>query len=319
MKDAIIRVLNLTKYYGKFLAVDHINLAIHDGEIFGFLGPNGAGKTTTLLMLTTVIKPSEGTAVICGYDIRKEPHKVRELIGIAFQEPKLYWMYTPMEALIWHAKVCGYSGNKAYAIVKEVLKRLDMWDARNKKSFELSGGMKKRVEVAKVLIQRPKVAIFDEPTAQIDVSGKHVVWDAIKELRDEGSTIILATNELYEADILSDRIGIMHRGKLVALDTPSKLKDQIPGGDVLEIVLEDRRLSIVNELYSFQEVKDVRVEDGKVKVFLNKVEEVLPKIFSSLLSKGISIKSVNVREPSLDEVFMYFVGHGGGEKVAGEA
>ena len=235
MPSPIILTNDLTKHYDDLIAVNHLNLRIEDGEIFGLLGPNGAGKTTTVLMLTTVIKPTEGTATIGNYDIKKNPDDVRKLIGICFQEPKMLWVSTPWDVLNWHAKVCGLSSQERNSRVKTVLKDLNMWDHRRKKVHGLSGGMRKRVEIAKMLIQRPKIAFIDEPTAQIDVIGKHKIWDMIRELRDEGSTIILATNELYEADILSDRVGIIHKGKLLVCDTPKKLKDSILGGDSVEI------------------------------------------------------------------------------------
>ena len=304
-----IEIKGLTKYYGNYLAVDHIDLEIYEGEIFGFLGPNGAGKTTTLLMLTTVIKPSDGTAIIKGFDIRKTPEKVREVIGMAFQEPKLYWVNTPWEILIWHAKVCGYSRSQAREVVKEVLEDLNMWDARNKRAFQLSGGMKKRIEIAKLFIQRPEVAIFDEPTSQIDVSGKHQIWNMIKALRDDGSTIILATNELYEADILSDKVGIIHKGKIVALGSPASLKDMIPGGDILEISI-DRSIpnNIKSRLEAIPEVSRVSLYNGMLRLYLNRAEEILPDVVQLLMSNNIKVKSINMREPTLNDVFLHFTG-----------
>jgi ABC-2 type transport system ATP-binding protein len=196
----VIQFQDLTKKFGDFTAVDHLNLDIQEGEILGLLGPNGAGKTTTILMLATVIKPTDGTARVGDFDIHKQPEKVRELLGIAFQEPKMLWVSTPWDVVNWHAKVCGLSTQERKRRVKEVLDAVDMWDSRRKNVHSLSGGMRKRVEIAKVLVQRPKIAIVDEPTAQIDIVGKHRIWNMLLELRDEGSTIILATNELYEAD-----------------------------------------------------------------------------------------------------------------------
>ncbi|MEM3641236.1 MAG: ABC transporter ATP-binding protein, partial [Candidatus Bathyarchaeia archaeon] len=144
--------------------------------------------------------------------------------------PKMLWVSTPWDVVNWHAKVCGLSADERKRRVKEVMDALDMWEYRRKSVYTLSGGMRKRVEIAKILIQRPKIAIVDEPTAQIDVVGKHKIWNMLRELRNEGSTIILATNELYEADVLSDRVGIMHKGKLLVCDTPKRLKDSIVGG-----------------------------------------------------------------------------------------
>ncbi len=304
-----VKMVGLTKYYGSFLAVDHIDLEIFDREIFGFLGPNGAGKTTTLLMLTTVLRPSEGNAYVYGYDIRGHPDKVRRFIGMAFQDPKLYWIHTPYEILIWHAKVCGYRGGKAKEVVADVLKELDMYDARNKRAFELSGGMRKRVEIAKIFIQKPRLAIFDEPTTQIDVSGKHKIWDMIKALRDEGSTIILATNELYEADILSDRVAIIYRGRIAALGTPRELKDTIPGGDVLEIEFNPPLPhEVVGDIESIRQVSKVMLSDSRIEIYLNEVERILPRIVTLLLERGVGIRSVHMREPSLDDVFMHYTG-----------
>ncbi|MEM1566109.1 MAG: ATP-binding cassette domain-containing protein [Candidatus Bathyarchaeia archaeon] len=306
----IIQIENLTKRFGNFTAVDHLNLEIEEGEILGLLGPNGAGKTTTILMLATVIRPTEGTAYVGGYDVRKNPNKVRELLGVAFQEPKLLWVSTPWDVVNWHAKVCGLSTKERKQRVREVLEALDIWDYRYKSVHALSGGMRKRVEIAKVLIQRPKIAIVDEPTAQIDIVGKHKIWRMLRKLRDEGTTIILATNELYEADVLSDRVGIMHRGKLLVCDTPQKLKDSIVGGDIVEIRFEVEPSSkIVDELRQFKEVvKIVKTKDLTLRLYLNKVEEVVPKIMSTLIREGTAVSSIRMSEPSLDDVFAHYTG-----------
>jgi ABC-2 type transport system ATP-binding protein len=307
---SIIRIVDLKKSYEDCMAVDGLNLCIEDGEIFGLLGPNGAGKSTTILMLSTVIKPTEGTALVGEYDIKKNPDDVRRLIGICFQEPKLLWVSTPWDVLNWHAKVCGLSTQERKKRVKQVLEDVSMWDARNKSVHELSGGMRKRVEVAKIMIQRPRIAFVDEPTAQIDVIGKHKIWNMIRQLRDEGTTIILATNELYEADVLSDRVGIMHKGKLLVCDTPKKLKDSIPGGDIVDVRLEKEVTnSALKELEDFREVADiVSVNPHNLRVYLNKVEEVVPQIVKLFLKNDLPILSINMSEPSLDDVFVHYTG-----------
>ncbi len=310
MSVSIIRMVNLTKRYDDLVAVDHLNLCIEEGEIFGLLGPNGAGKTTTILMLSTVIKPTEGTAFLGEYDVRKNPDDVRRLIGICFQEPKLLWVSTPWNVLNWHAKVCGLTTQERKKRVKQVLEDVNMWDARHKSVHGLSGGMKKRVEVAKILIQRPRIAFVDEPTAQIDVIGKHKIWGMIRQLRDEGTTIILATNELYEADLLSDRVGIMHKGGLLICDTPKKLKDSIPGGDIVEIRLEKEvTQATLKELKGFREVVDVAETNPKsIRIYLNRVEEVVPQIMKLFLKSDAPILSINMSEPSLDDVFVHYTG-----------
>ncbi len=306
----IIRTNGLTKHFANLVAVDRLDLSINDGEIFGLLGPNGAGKTTTVLMLSTVIKPTSGTATVGEYDIRKDPNEVRRLIGICFQEPKLLWVSTPLDVLNWHAKICSLSTQERKRRVKQVLEDVNMWDHRRKKVHGLSGGMKKRVEIAKVLIQRPKIAFIDEPTAQIDVVGKHKIWNMIRELRNEGSTIILATNELYEADTLSDRVGIMHKGKMLVCDTPKNLKDSIPGGDIIEIQLEkEASEKLLQDLHSFKEVVDLTVlKPNNLKVHLNKVEEIVPRIMELFLKNGVPVRSIHMSEPSLDDVFIHYTG-----------
>jgi len=306
----IIRMVDLTKKFGNLMAVDHLNLEIEDGEILGFLGPNGAGKTTAILMLATVIRPTEGTALVGDYDIQKNPDKVRGLLGIAFQEPKMLWVSTPWDIVNWHAKVCGLSTDERKRRVREVMDALDMWGYRRKNVHALSGGMRKRVEIAKVLIQRPKIAIVDEPTAQIDIVGKHRIWNMLRELRDEGSTIILATNELYEADVLSDRVGIMHKGKMLVCDTPKKLKDSILGGDIIDIQLEkDAPAKVVQELKGLKEVVDVtQVRPSSLRLYLNQVEEVVPRIMNLFMKEGVPITSIRMSEPSLDDVFTHYTG-----------
>jgi ABC-2 type transport system ATP-binding protein len=307
---SIIQIKDLTKKFGNLVAVDHLNMEIEEGEILGFLGPNGAGKTTAILMIATVIRPTEGTALVGEYDVRKNPDKVRGLLGIAFQEPKMLWVSTPWDIVNWHAKVCGLSTEERKRRVKEVMETLDMWEYRRKNVHALSGGMRKRVEIAKVLIQKPKIAIVDEPTAQIDVVGKHRIWNMLRELREEGSTIILATNELYEADVLSDRVGIMHKGKLLVCDTPKKLKDSILGGDIVDIQLEkEAPAKVVQELKGFKEIVDVmQAKPSSLRLYLNQVEEVVPRIMNLLMKQSVPVTSIRMSEPSLDDVFAHYTG-----------
>jgi len=306
----IIRIVDLTKKFGNLVAVDHLSLEIEEGEILGLLGPNGAGKTTTLLVLTTVIKPNEGTAFIGPHDVTREPDKARTLIGMAFQDPKLLWVSTPWDVLNWHAKVCGLSADERKKRVRWILEELGLWDDRRKTIHTFSGGMRKRVEIAKILIQRPKIAIIDEPTTQIDVVGKHRIWNMIRALRDEGSTILLATNELYEADMLSDRVAIMHKGRLLVCDNPKKLKDSIPGGDIIEVFLEkDIPKKSLDEVKKINRVVDVlTTKPNHLKIYLNKAEEVLPQITEFFLKTQIPIKSIQMSEPSLDDVFAHYTG-----------
>jgi ABC-2 type transport system ATP-binding protein len=222
----------------------------------------------------------------------------------------MLWVSTPWDIVNWHAKVCGLPKEERKRRVKEVMDALEIWEYRHRNVHTLSGGMRKRVEIAKVLIQRPKVAIVDEPTAQIDVVGKHKIWKMLRKLRDEGSTIILATNELYEADVLSDRIGIIHGGKLLVCDTPKILKDSIVGGDIVEIqLMNNPSPKVIEEVKEFREVVDiVQTKSSTLRIHLNKVEEVMPRIMNMLMKKKVQISSVRMSEPSLDDVFAHYTG-----------
>jgi ABC-2 type transport system ATP-binding protein len=194
--------------------------------------------------------------------------------------------------------------------VRWALEELELWNDRFKSVHAFSGGMRKRVEIAKILIQRPKIAIVDEPTAQIDVVGKHRIWNMLRDLREEGSTILLATNELYEADVLSDRVAIMHKGKLLVCDEPKKLKDSIPGGDVVEITLEkevsDKVLEKLKEIPRVVNV--LTIKQNQLKIYMNQAEEVLPKITELFVKAQIQVRSIRMSEPSLDDVFAHYTG-----------
>ncbi|MEM4595072.1 MAG: ABC transporter ATP-binding protein, partial [Thermofilaceae archaeon] len=225
-----VKIAGFTKKFGNVVAVNNLNLEIYEGEMFGLLGPNGSGKSTTLLTIATVYKPTSGDIYVFGHSVTKEDDIVRRYVGIAFQEPKAMWVDTPYELLLWHAKIVGYSSSGAKQVVREVMEKLELWEHRNKQFYQLSGGTRKKLEIAKVLIQRPKLAIFDEPTAQVDVLTKHALWDVVRAMRDDGSTIIVATNDMFEAERICERIAIIYKGELRALGTVKELKDRVPGG-----------------------------------------------------------------------------------------
>jgi ABC-2 type transport system ATP-binding protein len=304
-----VRIRNLVKRFGSVVAVNRLNLDIYDGEIFGLLGPNGSGKSTTLLIIATVYKPTEGDVEVYGYSVTRDGDRVRRIVGIAFQEPKALWVDNPYELLLWHAMVVGYSLGDARRVVREVMEELDLWEHRGKSMAELSGGTRKKVEIAKLLIQKPRVAIFDEPTAQLDVTSRHYVWDRIKAMRDEGSTVIIATNDMLEAERLSDRIGIIYRGSLKALGTPAELKDRIPRGDIIELRVEGAiGDELIRKLSELLESDRISVSDGLVRAHVNRGEERIAMAVELLSRHGVRVKSVSMREPSLDDVFFYFTG-----------
>jgi ABC-2 type transport system ATP-binding protein len=303
-----VKAVNFTKRFGSTVAVDGLNLEVYEDEIFGLLGPNGSGKSTTLLTIATVYRPTSGDIYVFGHSVTREGDTVRRYVGIAFQEPKAMWVDTPYELLLWHARVVGHSSSEAKAVVKEVMERLGLWEHRRKQFYQLSGGTRKKLEIAKVMIQRPKLAIFDEPTAQVDVITKHALWDVVKEMRDSGSTVIVATNDMFEAEKICERIAILYKGKLRALGTVRELKDQIPGGDVVEIVFEGSRVVVERALEKLGGVSRYVVGDGKLVAYMNRGEEVAAEIVNLLSASGVRIKRIMVQEPTLDDVFFYFTG-----------
>lgn len=303
-----VRIVDFVKRFGSTVAVDGLNLEIYEGEIFGLLGPNGSGKSTTLLTIATVYKPTSGDIYVFGHSVTREGDKVRKYVGIAFQEPKAMWVDVPYELLLWHARMVGYSSSEAKAVVKEVMERLGLWEHRKKQFYQLSGGTRKKLEIAKVMIQRPRLAIFDEPTAQVDVITKHALWDIVREMRDGGSTVIVATNDMFEAERICERIAIMYKGKLRALGTVRELKDRIPSGDVVEISFEGPREVVEAAVRKLDSVSKYVIDDGRLVAFMNRGEEAAAEIVNLLAASGVRVKRIMVQEPTLDDVFFYFTG-----------
>jgi ABC-2 type transport system ATP-binding protein len=307
MKSKAIEIVNFTKKFGEFTAVNNLSLDIYENEIFGLLGPNGSGKTTTLLTIATVYKPTSGDIYVYGHSVTREDYEVRKLVGIAFQEPKAMWIDKPVDLLTWHARVVGYSREEAKRVVREVMELLGLWEHRNKYFYQLSGGTRKKVELAKVLIQKPRIAILDEPTAQVDVLSKHALWDVIKKLRSEGTTVIIATNDMFEAERVCERVAIIYRGELRALGTISELKDSVPKGDIIEIQIQGelRGRETLRELEVFGRVS---VNLDTITIYSDRAEEKVVDVIDALRKRGLQVKRIMVKEPSLDDVFTYLTG-----------
>jgi ABC-2 type transport system ATP-binding protein len=298
---------NAGKRFGNLDAVKDFTMTIKDGEIIGLLGPNGAGKTTLMLMMGTVYRPTAGTISVNGFDVVKHPNEVRRLIGIAFQDPRVDGILNGFNVLNWHLKMTTTLDKaERERRVEDVLKSLDLWDARKKRTWLMSGGMKKKIEDAKILVQRPSIAVFDEPTAFLDVPSRLLVWNMIRQLRDEGSTVIVATNMMDEAERLSERVAIVNKGRLVASETPQHLKGTVKGGEVLELTLNDGSEFRADLLTRFPEVSDVKQQENKILVFLNSGTMLLPKIVDTLSSQGFKIESVKLKEVSLEDVFLTY-------------
>jgi ABC-2 type transport system ATP-binding protein len=284
-------------------------LTVEDKEIMGFLGPNGAGKTTALMVMATVYRPSSGTVEVEGQDVTTVPEKARELLGICFQDPKFDNRLSIQSVLEWHAKVAGVPREVRIRRMEEVLKRVGLWEDRSKRGFQLSGGMSKKVENAKVFIQRPKIAIFDEPTAFLDVPSRLTIWEMIRELRDEGSTTILATNMMDEADRLSDRVAIIDRGRLVKVGTPNELKQSIRGGEVIVVRSPKPQEHVIEEIRRIPEVVEASYLEGAgIRIYLNQAGRLVPQILAILEKHDIGVENVTIAQPTLEDVFLRYTG-----------
>lgn len=298
---SIIQTFGLTKTFDKINAVRELNLSIERGEVFGLLGPNGAGKTTIIKMLATLLEPTSGTAKVNGFDILKQAHKVRESIGIVFQEPSSDELLTGYENLRLHALIYGVPKDEIERRINEALELVELTDRKKDSLKHYSGGMRRRLEIARGLIHRPKILFLDEPTIGLDPRGREKMWDYIKRLVKELQiTILLTTHYMEEADFLADQVGIIDRGKVVALDTPNVLKRHI-GGDFVMIQTEN---SNIEELSRMAYVKKVQQKDGKILLIV----ENAPENLQGILRIIGDVKSVEVRNATLNDVFLQFTG-----------
>ena len=289
-------------------AVRGVTCSINDREIFGLLGPNGAGKTTLIMTMASVYRATKGRVRVDGFDVGTEPEKVKQLIGISFQDAKYDRILSAREILEWHAKVTGIEKGVREARIDAILAKFGLTHEAKKRTWTLSGGTKKKIENAKVFVQRPKVAVFDEPTAFLDVPSRLMVWDMIDELRDEGSTVLLATNMMDEADRISDRVGIMSRGEMVKVGEPAALKASLKGRDVIDLKLEAAVPELVGEVRKIEEVQDARFEGDTLKLVLSNGREFLPHVINVVTAKGGKIQSASLKEPSLEDVFLHYTG-----------
>ncbi|MBB6452353.1 ABC-2 type transport system ATP-binding protein [Salirhabdus euzebyi] len=298
----IVEVKGLKKNYKDFEAVKGVDFHVESGEIFGFLGPNGAGKSTTINMLSTIVKPSEGKAFINGFDIVKQKNKVRSSIGLIFQESTLDEKLTANENLMLHCKFYGVEKNLREARIQEVLEIVDLTDRRTNVVETFSGGMKRRLEIARGLLHYPKVLFLDEPTVGLDPQTRAHIWEYILKLKEKaGITIFLTTHYMDEAEIC-DRVAVMDGGNLIALDTPDELKRNV-GGDILEVTTENNEEA--KKLIKATYLTEVKELEQVLSFHVTKGDEFLVEFIKTF---NIPIKSVNLRRPTLNDVFLQLTG-----------
>jgi len=303
-----IIVKELTKKFGEFTAVDSVSFSIETGELFGLLGPNGAGKTTIINMLTTLLLPTAGDAEIAGYDLRRDPARIRNNIGIIFQDPSLDIGLTGRENLEFHAMMYSIGSDERKKRIREVLDVVGLTDKADILVENYSGGMKRRLEIARGLIHYPKVLFLDEPTLGLDAQTRRSIWEHIRKLnRNYGTSVILTTHYMEEADYLCDRIAIIDQGKIIALDTPSGLKNRLRG-DCVSLEIEGKADIFSAVLEEKDWVKEV-VQNGKMlDVIISDYEKNIPDIFQTAGGLGIGISSINFNKPSLEDVFLRLTG-----------
>lgn len=303
----MIEIKGLTKKFNGLVAVDNIDLTIREGEIFGLLGPNGAGKTTTISMLSTILNPTKGAAKVCGHDIVKERDAVRRCIGIVFQDPSLDEDLTARENLFFHGQLYGMSDDEIKNKSKEVLVLVELEDRADSLVKTYSGGMKRRLEIARGLMHHPRVLFLDEPTLGLDPQTRRHLWDYIKKINEtEKMTIILTTHYMDEADFLCKRIAIIDKGKIIALDTSDKLKDVL-GGDVVTLQVSDAG-KMKRLMEKLECVKKVDVFDGNLNVTIKDGGKNIPKIVQLAEKNHVQIDSVILKRPSLEDVFIHYTG-----------
>lgn len=310
--DAVIEVKNLTKMFGKFTAVDDISFNVEKGEIFGLLGPNGAGKTTVLRMLSTLAKPTSGTATIGGYDIVKNDNEVRKLIGIVSEKMILYNRLTAKENLWFFGSLFNLPRDILTKRIDELLNLVKLTKFKNAQVGTFSTGMRQRMNVIRALLNTPQVLYLDEPTLGLDPQSSVEIREFIKKLnRENGTTVIVTTHMMVDADLMCDRIAIIDHGKIVALDTSANLKKQLNGADTAVIKLEVANLNskLVETIRALNCADSVTQEDVTHLKILVHGDEAFDSIIDSIRAKNGKINSIENLKPSLEDVFLHLTGH----------
>jgi len=308
MSEDVIKAEGLTKVFNhNLVAVDHINFSVKHGEIFGFLGPNGAGKTTTINMLITVLKPTEGKASILGYDVAKQNNEVRNTIGVVPQEYTADEDLTGYENIFLCADLYGIPREISKKRANELLALVELTAFKDKKVQTYSGGMRRRLELACGLVNRPKVLFLDEPTLGLDVQTRAATWNYVRMLKKEfGMTLFMTTHYLEEADALCDRIAIIDHGKIIVVGTPEGLKHSL-GGDLITLAIKENE-DVSGLIQKVEHVKEARKEDGTYRIKAEFGEVTTPFIIEALRKKGYTVTKLTLTEPTLNEVYLEYTG-----------
>ena len=308
--NAILEVKDLVKKYGDFTAVNGISFDINEGEIFSLLGPNGAGKTTTISMLSTLFTPTSGEATIGGHSVTKEPMAVRNLIGVVPQELALYDDLSARENLVFWGQMYGLSGKTLKTRVDEVLDQIGLTDKAKNRVKTYSGGMKRRVNIGVGLLHKPSLLFMDEPTVGIDPQSRRAILDSVKALNQQGMAVLYTTHYMEEAEELSDRVGIIDHGELIALGTQAELNRQVGEKDTLILHIDENQngQDLAVAVRKIQGVLKADITDHTVAVIAQEAEEIMAPVITTANELGVKIRSVDIQEPNLEAVFLSLTG-----------
>lgn len=307
---SILEVRNLVKQYGDFTAVKGISFDIKEGEIFSLLGPNGAGKTTTISMLSTLYTPTSGDAMIDGHSITKDPMAVKQVIGVVPQEIALYEDLTAHENLVFWGQMYGLSGKPLNNRVAEVLEQIGLTDKARNRVKTYSGGMKRRVNIGVGLLHKPRLLFMDEPTVGIDPQSRRSILDTVKALNKQGMTLLYTTHYMEEAQELSDRVGIIDHGELIAIGTQKELTQQVGETEtlILHVGENDDSEALAKSLDGVKDILKASASDHEIAVTAREAEDVLAAVVTKANERGIRIRSIDIREPNLEAVFLHLTG-----------
>jgi len=310
MSAEVITTTGLTKVFpGGLRAVDGLDLAVRQGEIFGLLGPNGAGKTTTVGMLTTRVLPTEGSAVVGGVDVVAQPARAKQAIGVVPQTNTLDRSLTVWENLYFHGRYFGMSAKESRAATDVALQRFRLADRATSDTITLSGGMAQRLMVARAILHRPRILFLDEPTAGLDPQSRLALWEILGELHADGQTILLTTHYMEEADQLCDRVAIMDHGRILALDTPASLKRSVGADTVVHVTAEGDLDGLASLLAaSVEGATKADVVEGVVQVYLRGANGVLPRVVMAAEGGGFRVTDLSITQPTLETVFISLTG-----------
>ena len=307
--DKTVEVSGLTKKFGRLTAVDNVTFSVLEGEIFGFLGPNGAGKTTLVRMLTTLVEPTAGSARVAGFDVAEDPAAVRRQIGVIPQAMTSDLDLTGYENVDIYGRFYGVSAHERKKRISYLLEMVGLTARAHELVAAYSGGMRRRLEIARVLVHRPRMLFLDEPTIGLDPQSRRTVWEFLGQIRKEDSmTIFLTTHYMEEAEALCSKVAIIDSGKIVTLGSPEELKQQLPGNDLVSLTLETLTAELTDSVRNLPFVHKVHIEDNSMRIYVDMGAKNLPAIMDAIRSYEGRVLSATIHEQSLEDVFIHYTG-----------